>query len=121
MAVNPNRQKLVHLNSATVKAPEGVLNKGEIAVQYASEDPALYIEKADGSLAKFIDQTAVSGLVNTLISAATEDFIALKTDVTEAVGEIASDVDALSAATESALSDIAASAHTHENKAVLEM
>ena len=97
MAVNPNRQKLVHLNSATVKLPEGVLNKGEIAVQYANEDPALYIEKVDGSLAKFVSTEGVQGLIGSAISAATEDFIALKAEVTEQVGEVAADLSGLSA------------------------
>jgi hypothetical protein len=97
MAVNPNRQKLIHLNSATVKLPEGVLNKGEIAVQYANEDPALYIEKADGSLAKFVSTDGVGSLIGSAISAATQDFIALKAEVTEQVGEVAADLSGLSA------------------------
>lgn len=123
MAVNPNRQKLVHLNSATVKAPEGVLNKGEIAVQYASEDPALYIEKADGSLAKFISSAAVQTLIDESISAATEDFLALKADVTEAVGDIEAEVAGLSGAVitnESAIAEISGNSHSHDNKAVLD-
>lgn len=100
MAVDSKRQKLVHLNSAVVKAPEGVLNKGEIAVQYANEDPALYIEKVDGTLAKFVDQAKVESLIGTAISASTDEFVALKTEVTQANGELAEQVAELSGSVE---------------------
>ena len=59
--MSSERQVLIHLHSETSKVPAtGVLNKGEIAVQYNNADPALYIEKADGSIAKFLDSGAVA-------------------------------------------------------------
>lgn len=96
MAIDTNRQKLVHLHSAVVKAPEGVLNKGEIAVQYATEDPALYIEKVDGTLAKFVDQNKVESLIGSAISASTEDYIATQAMLTEELGSVSESLSDLS-------------------------
>lgn len=106
MAVDSKRQKLVHLNSAVAKAPTGVLNKGEIAVQYANEDPALYIEKVDGTLAKFVDQDKVESLIGSAISASTDEFVALKTEITQANGELAEQVAELSGSVETLDSEV---------------
>lgn len=58
------RQKLIHLHTSEVKAPsQGVLNLGEIAVQHNDTEAALYIEKNNGTIAKFIDATAVEAKV----------------------------------------------------------
>ena len=58
------RQKLVHLHTSEVKAPsQGVLNLGEIAVQHNNDEAALYIEKTNGEIAKFIDATAVEAKI----------------------------------------------------------
>ena len=60
MAENKERQKLIHLHTSGVKAPsQGVLNLGEIAVQHNDTEAALYIEKNNGTIAKFIDESAV--------------------------------------------------------------
>lgn len=106
------RQKLVHLHSSTIKVPAAAdLNLGELAVQHASDEVALYTKKNDGSIAKFIDKAGVESL----ISGATESFIALKADVVEVEGEV-------SALTETvnAISGAVENIHTHENKSVLD-
>jgi len=114
------RQKLVHLHSKTVKAPSASdLNLGEIAVQHANEEAALYTKKNDGTVVKFLDEDGVGKL----ISAATVDVYALKTDLaatkTELQGvdtALRTDVDSLSGRVET----IEESVHTHDNKAVLD-
>ena len=59
-----NRQKLVHLHTPDVKIPsQGTLDLGEIAVQHNDTEAALYIEKNNGTIAKFIDETAVEAKV----------------------------------------------------------
>ena len=59
-----NRQKLVHLHTSDVKMPaQGLLDLGEIAVQHNDVEAALYIEKNNGEIAKFIDVTAVEAKV----------------------------------------------------------
>ena len=121
MAVDTNRQKLVHLNSATIKEPTGVLNKGEIAVQYATEDPALYIEKADGSLAKFVASDAIDSKIGSAISAATEDFLALKSEVTEAVGEVEASIAAVSAVAITAITVNGVGATVEDNAASVDV
>ena len=55
-----SRQKLIHLHSAVDKIPlSEELNYGEIAVQYAKENPVLYIKDTDGEIVKFISEKAV--------------------------------------------------------------
>lgn len=55
------RPTLVHLknsgytDSAPVAPQSGVLKKGEIAVNYNSTEPSLFIEKANGEVARFAD------------------------------------------------------------------
>ena len=59
-----NRQKLVHLHTPDVKIPsQGTLDLGEIAVQHNDTEAALYIEKNNGTIAKFIDATAVDAKI----------------------------------------------------------
>ena len=59
-----NRQKLVHLHTPDVKIPtQGLLDLGEIAVQHNDVEAALYIQKTNGTIAKFIDATAVEAKV----------------------------------------------------------
>ena len=94
-----NRQRLVHLHTSDVKIPaQGLLNLGEIAVQHNDVEAALYIEKTNGEIAKFIDVTAVEA----------------KIEVEKLRAEGA----------EEALSDridtLSGSNHTHENKDVLD-
>ena len=73
------RQKLIHLHSGELKANKvltpSLLEKGEIAVRHASNEPELYIRKEDDTLATFIDEIAIdkkiknsfnSGLTNTI-------------------------------------------------------
>ena len=46
MAENKQRQKLIHLHTSEVKVPtQGLLYRGEIAVQHNDTEAALYIEK----------------------------------------------------------------------------
>lgn len=94
-----NRQRLVHLHTSDVKMPaQGLLDLGEIAVQHNDVEAALYIEKTNGEIAKFIDVTAVEA----------------KIEVEKLRAEGA----------EEALSDridtLSGSNHTHENKDVLD-
>ena len=64
MAENKQRQKLIHLHTPDVKVPsQGLLDLGEIAVQHNNEKAALYIEKTNGEIAKFIDETAVDAKI----------------------------------------------------------
>ena len=59
-----NRQKLIHLHTDVVKIPSSeVLNLGEIAVQHADAEAALYIKKNNGDVTKFIDVTAIDAKV----------------------------------------------------------
>ena len=58
------RQKLIHLHTPEVKTPAvGLLEAGEIAVQHNAEEAALYIEKSNGVIAKFIDEVAVEAKI----------------------------------------------------------
>ena len=94
-----NRQKLVHLHTSDVKVPsQGVLDLGEIAVQHNDVEAALYIEKNNGEIAKFIDATAVDAKVNTekLRAEGAEDALSDRIDSLEG------------------------SNHTHDNKSVLD-
>ena len=59
-----NRQKLVHLHTPDVKIPsQGTLDLGEIAVQHNNTEPALYIEKTNGEVAKFIDSQSIESKI----------------------------------------------------------
>jgi len=79
------RQKLVHLHTDENRAPSAsVLNYGEIAVQHNENEPALYIKTSDNSVEKFIGKKGVEAL----ISGATQDFIALKSEVLTEQGRI---------------------------------
>ena len=59
MAENKQRKKLIHLHTPNVKVPQDLLDLGEIAVQHNDAEAALYIQKNNGEIAKFIDATAV--------------------------------------------------------------
>ena len=84
------RQKLVHLHTSENRAPSAsVLNYGEIAVMHNDQAPALFIKTGDDNtanpgVAKFIDETQVKQL----ISGATNDFIALKSEVITEKGRV---------------------------------
>ena len=94
-----NRQKLIHLHTPDVKTPvQGILELGEIAVQHNDTEAALYIEKNNGEIAKFIDATAVETKINTE---------KLRAEGAE---------DALS----DRIASLEGSDHTHENKDVLD-
>ena len=93
------RQKLIHLHTPEVKAPAvGSLEKGEIAVQHNATEAALYIEKSNNEIAKFIDETAVDAkvAVEKLRAEGAEEALADRIDTLEG------------------------SNHTHENKGVLD-
>lgn len=103
------RQKLVHLHTSENRAPVASdLNFGEIAVMHNEEAQALYIKAGNSgsqtnAVVKFITEDAVKSL----ISGATNDFVALKTEVkslsaqTEgAVGAVVSDLGTLSGSVE---------------------
>ena len=94
-----NRQKLVHLHTSDVKMPaQGLLDLGEIAVQHNDVEAALYIEKTNGEIAKFIDVTAVDAKIDVekLRAEGAEEALADKIETLEG------------------------SNHTHENKGVLD-
>ena len=94
-----NRQKLVHLHTSDVKMPaQGLLDLGEIAVQHNDVEAALYIEKTNGEIAKFIDVTAVESKIEVekLRAEGAEEALADKIEALEG------------------------SNHTHENKDVLD-
>ena len=94
-----NRQKLVHLHTSDVKMPaQGLLDLGEIAVQHNDVEAALYIEKNNGDIAKFIDVTAVEAKIEVekLRAEGVEEAITERIDV------------------------LSGSNHTHENKDVLD-
>ena len=94
-----NRQKLVHLHTSDVKMPaQGLLDLGEIAVQHNDVEAALYIEKNNGEIAKFIDVTAVEAKIEVekLRAEGVEEALADKIEALEG------------------------SNHTHENKDVLD-
>ena len=94
-----NRQKLVHLHTSEVKAPtQGLLGRGEIAVQHNDKEAALYIEKDNGTIAKFIDETAVDAKI--------------KVEKTRAEGA--------ESALDTKISTLSGSSHTHANKEVLD-
>ena len=94
-----NRQRLVHLHTSDVKMPaQGLLDLGEIAVQHNDVEAALYIEKNNGEIAKFIDVTAVEAKIEVekLRAEGAEEALADKIETLEG------------------------SNHTHENKGVLD-
>ena len=94
-----NRKQLIHLHTPNVKMPEkDLLNLGEIAVQHNDAEAALYIQKNNGEIAKFIDATAVEAKV------AVE-----KARAEGAEEDLANRINTLSG-----------SNHTHANKAVLD-
>lgn len=87
------RQKLVHLHTSENRAPSAsVLNYGEIAVQHNEQDPALYVKTTDEKVEKFISETGVKKL----ISGATQEFIALKSEVIGYQEAMQDDIDTLS-------------------------
>lgn len=77
---------------------QGLLDLGEIAVQHNNEKAALYIEKTNGEIAKFIDETAVEAKI--------------AVEKTRAEGA--------EAALDNKISTLSGSSHTHANKTVLE-
>ena len=94
-----NRQKLVHLHTPDVKIPsQGTLDLGEIAVQHNDTEAALYIEKNNGTIAKFIDETAVEAKV--------------ELEKTRAEG--------VEGALDDRINTLEGSNHTHANKTVLD-
>lgn len=69
-----NRQQLIHLHSSVIKelSPESI-NFGEIAVQYAAEEPLLYIKDSDGNIVKFLDSNKINEYIEDIYSAITMD------------------------------------------------
>lgn len=69
-----NRQQLIHLHSETVKEllPEQI-NFGEIAVQYAADEPLLYIKDSNENIVSFIDSNKIEYYINDIVSAITEN------------------------------------------------
>lgn len=67
------RQKLVHLHSASVKIPTAEqLNYGEIAVQYAQAEPCLYIKDSGDNIIKFVDASGVDTKIQAALSSITQ-------------------------------------------------
>ena len=93
------RQKLVHLHTSEKKVPtKDILELGEIAVQHNNDEAALYIKKNDGTIAKFIDDSAV------------DTKIAVETTRAEGIEDGLAD----------RIRTLEGSNHTHENKDVLD-
>ena len=115
-----NRQVLINLHTANVTVPDGsLLELGEIAVQHNDTEAALYIKKNDGSVAKFIDVTAVDFKVNAEKVRAEAAELALSgaidTERVRAEGE-----ESALAGRIGALEAISGQSHVHDNKAVLD-
>ena len=146
-----NRKQLIHLHTPDVKVPEkDLLNLGEIAVQHNDADAALYIQKNNGEIAKFIDATAVDakiavektraegaegvldGKIETLTSAVTDNERVVATALNQIVKSVGLDENGNSPLPQNisltdAIKDVTnkvstleGSNHTHANKAVLD-
>ena len=127
------RLHLIHVHSSVAKVPDSNadLRYGEIAVQYATDAPALYIKKADDTYAKFTPESDItvtpsgSGNVVSNVSANGHVITITKIDaVTSATGDTlvsasVNGTEVVVAAT-SALSQAVSEAHTHENQDVLD-
>ena len=89
---NETRQKLVHLHTGENRAPSAsVLNYGEIAVMHNEAAPSLFIKAGENEatkVAQFIDKVQTEALIDTKISASTQEMIALKSDVVTERGRI---------------------------------
>ena len=115
-----NRQVLINLHTANVTVPDGsLLELGEIAVQHNDTEAALYIKKNDGSVAKFIDVTAVESKVNAEKVRAEAAELALSGAIdierVRAEGE-----ESALAGRIGALEAISGQSHVHDYKAVLD-
>ena len=146
-----NRKQLIHLHTPNVKVPEkDLLNLGEIAVQHNDAEAALYIQKNNGEIAKFIDATAVDakievekrraegvegtldGKIETLTSAVTDNEKVVATALNQIVKSVGLDENgnsplpqniSLTDAIKDATNKVSAlesSNHTHANKTVLD-
>ena len=146
-----NRKQLIHLHTPDVKMPsQGLLNLGEIAVQHNNDEAALYIEKTNGEIAKFIDATAVDakiavektraegaegvldGKIETLTSAVTDNEKVVATALNQIVKSVGLDENGNSPLPQNisltdAIKDVTnkvstleSSNHTHANKTVLD-
>ena len=146
-----NRKQLIHLHTPDVKMPsQGLLNLGEIAVQHNNDEAALYIEKTNGKIAKFIDVTAVEakieveklraetaegtldGKIETLTSAVTDNEKVVATALNQIVKSVGLDENGNSPLPQNisltdAIKDVTgkvstleSSNHTHTNKTVLD-
>ena len=146
-----NRKQLIHLHTPNVKIPEkDLLNLGEIAVQHNDAEAALYIQKNNGEIAKFIDATAVdakiavektraegaegtlNGKIETLTSAVTDNEKVVATALNQIVKSVGLDENGNSLLPQNisltdAIKDVTnkvstleSSNHTHANKKVLD-
>ena len=146
-----NRKQLIHLHTPNVKMPEkDLLNLGEIAVQHNDTEAALYIQKNNGDIAKFIDATAVdakieveklraegaegtlNGKIETLTSAVTDNEKVVATALNQIVKSVGLDENGNSPLPKNAsltdaikdvtnkVSTLESSNHTHANKTVLD-
>ena len=146
-----NRKQLIHFHTPDVKMPEkDLLNLGEIAVQHNDAEAALYIQKNNGSIAKFIDATAVdakieveklraegaegtlNGKIETLTSAVTDNEKVVATALNQIVKSVGLDENGNSPLPQNisltdAIKDVTnkvstleGSNHTHTNKDVLD-
>ena len=146
-----NRKQLIHLHTPEVRMPEkDLLNLGEIAVQHNDTEAALYIQKNNGDIAKFIDATAVdakievekrraegaegtlNGKIETLTSAVTDNEKVVATALNQIVKSVGLDENGNSPLPKNAsltdaikdvtnkVSTLESSNHTHANKTVLD-
>ena len=67
--MSETRQKLIHLHSSTVKVPQvSDLNYGEIAIQYASSAPVMYLKDSNDNIVKFIDSGAITTILSNYVT-----------------------------------------------------
>ena len=145
-----NRQKVIHFHTPNVKVPQGLIDLGEIAVQHNDTEAALYIQKNNGDIAKFIDATAVdakieveklraegaegtlNGKIETLTSAVTDNEKVVATALNQIVKSVGLNENGNSPLPKNAsltdaikdvtnkVSTLESSNHTHANKTVLD-
>ena len=145
-----NRQKVIHFHTPNVKVPQGLIDLGEIAVQHNDTEAALYIQKNNGDIAKFIDATAVDakievekrraegaegtldGKIKTLTSAVTDNEKVVATALNQIVKSVGLNENGNSPLPKNAsltdaikdvtkkVSTLESSNHTHTNKGVLD-
>ena len=108
-------QRLINYNTGVQgRIPEATaLTQGEIAVRYNQNDPALFIVAEDSA-------TVITFIASGAVSTAIENAQGNVSSLSAAVETFSGAVDTYKTTTDGRLDNLAASAHTHENKSVLD-